>query len=93
MGKERCRKHIDQPRLGNIGDLIVLPRSQYAHWDAGTFSGLWGDTALPGSRTYDNLPPGSAVVCHSAMIHGRRAKPGGEGNPRYFVGQSFPHCW
>lgn len=72
---------------GNVGDLIVLPRSQYQHW--GQLGQMFGDNALPGSKTFDNLPPGSAVICHSAMVHGRRAKPGGENHPRYFVDVSY----
>ena len=72
---------------GQVGDLIVLPRSQYNHW--GSLGQMFEAQALPGSRTFDSLPPGSAVVCHSALVHGRRAKPGGEGRPRYFVDVSY----
>jgi hypothetical protein len=37
----------------------------------------------------DDLPPGSAVLVHSALWHARRAKPGGEGVPRYFADASY----
>jgi hypothetical protein len=72
---------------GQVGDLIVLPRSQYNHW--GSLGHMFQAQALPGSRTFDNLPEGSAVICHSGLVHGRRAKPGGEGKPRYFVDVSY----
>ena len=72
---------------GQVGDLIVLPRSQYSHWDG--LGAIFGAEPLPSSRTFDNLPPGTAVICHSAMVHGRRAKPGGETKPRYFVDVSY----
>ena len=38
---------------------------------------------------YDDLPPGSAVVVHSAVWHARRPKPGGEERPRYFIDVSY----
>eukprot|EP01052_Picozoa_sp_SAG31_P017273 SAG31_NODE_1174_length_9538_cov_3.152453_14_plen_183_part_00 len=68
---------------------MVLPKSQYAWWDGGTMQALFKDAELPGSKTFNNLPRGSAVICHSALVHGRRAKPGGDGHPRYFVDISY----
>ena len=73
---------------GQIGDLMVLPRSQYAHWDGGTMQALFKDNVLPGSKTFGTgnpVPPGTAIICHSALVHGRRQRPGGEGKPRYFL--------
>lgn len=74
---------------GKVGDLMVLPRSQYSHWDGGSMQAIFKDAVLPGSKTFNNLPPGSAVVCHSALVHGRRKQPGGEDKPRYFLDISY----
>lgn len=73
---------------GCIGDLLVLPRSQGMIIGNGD-SRIFGDADLPGSLTIDDLPPGTAVIVHSALLHARRAKPGGEGRPRYFVDCSY----
>jgi hypothetical protein len=85
---------------GTIGDLMVLPRSQYAYWDGRSMQALFGDAELPGSRTFGTgnpLPRGTAVICHSALVHGRRRRPGGEGRHRYFVDISYcqpgPRAW
>jgi hypothetical protein len=73
---------------GTIGDLLVVPGShtrvidRYAHSASGT-------TDLPGTIAIDNLPEGSVVIIHSAVLHARRAKPGGEGRPRYFTDSSY----
>lgn len=72
---------------GTIGDLMVLPRSQNLVCDR--HLGMFGQTALPGTVVVDNLPPGSAVIVHSAVWHARREKPGGEGKPRYFIDTSY----
>ena len=37
----------------------------------------------------NDLPPGSAVLVHSALWHARRAQPGGEDHPRYFADASY----
>ncbi len=74
---------------GTVGDLMALPRSQYSVMERGAFSALWQDYELPGSLTFGAkipLPPGSAVIVHSALMHGRRAMPGGDpSKPRYFI--------
>ena len=74
---------------GQVGDLMILPRSQYSHWDGGSMQAIFKDAVLPCSKTFNNLPPGSAVICHSALVHGRRAQPGGEDKPRYFLDISY----
>ena len=74
---------------GQIGDFLALPRSQYAHWDPATVRPLFGEGVLPGEKAFDNLPSGSVVIGHSALLHGRRTKPGGEGMSRYFVDISY----
>ena len=71
---------------GTIGDLLVLPGSQEAVHPVRGIGELFGTLDLPGSIIIDNLPPGSAVVLHSGLLHARRAKPGGvTGHDRYFV--------
>lgn len=73
---------------GEIGDLLVLPRSQGR---IVANDGLWhlGTETLPGTVVIDALPEGSAVLVHSALWHARRAKPGGETRPRYFADASY----
>lgn len=73
---------------GEVGDLLVLPGSHRSVVGHGALECLRTHD-LPGSRTFDRLPPGSAVVVHSALWHARRAKPGGEGVPRYFADASY----
>ena len=73
---------------GEIGDLLALPGSQgrIVNNDA-----LWhlGTVDLPGTVVVNSLPPGSAVLVHSALWHARRAQPGGESAPRYFADASY----
>ena len=73
---------------GEVGDLLVLPGS---HKQVMTREALrmFGFDDLPGSVTVDDLPPGSAVLVHSAMIHARRPKPGGQHYRRYFIDTSY----
>jgi hypothetical protein len=72
---------------GEIGDLLVMPGSHKMIND-GNF-GLFGTDDLPGSLALDNLAPGSMIVVHSGLLHGRRKKPGGENSPRYFIDASY----
>ncbi len=73
---------------GEVGDLLFVPRTQRSVVDNGA---LWhlGTADLPNTVVVDNLPPGSAVMVHSALWHARRAKPGGEEKPRYFADTSY----
>ena len=73
---------------GQIGDLLVVPGSQ-RRVVANDALVIFGTENLPGSMTIDRLPSGSAVIVHSALFHARRAKPGGEGSPRYFIDISY----
>jgi hypothetical protein len=73
---------------GTVGDLLVLPKSQNLVVPNGGI-GLFGTQDLPGSIVVDDMPPGSAVIVHSAVWHARRPKPGGEGHPRYFIDVSY----
>ncbi len=79
---------------GEVGDLIVQPRSHKVVMDRGrdVFGQLFGDAELPNSLTIDDLPIGSVVIVHSALMHGRRAKGGGEGGrdySRFFTDVSY----
>ena len=73
---------------GEIGDLLVLPQSQNMVIGNGGLR-LFATEDLPGSLTVDELPPGSAIIVHSALWHARRPKPGGEDRPRYFIDVSY----
>ncbi|NEQ82578.1 MAG: phytanoyl-CoA dioxygenase family protein [Moorea sp. SIO2I5] len=73
---------------GTIGDLVLLPGSQRIVAEKNAFGGF-GAKPLPGELVIENLPLGSTVIINSALFHTRRAKPGGEGNPRYLVDCSY----
>jgi ectoine hydroxylase-related dioxygenase (phytanoyl-CoA dioxygenase family) len=73
---------------GEVGDLLVLPRTQDTVIANNALKVL-GEERLPGEVVVDDLPPGSAVLVHSAVWHARRAKLGGEGKPRYFADASY----
>ncbi len=78
---------------GEIGDLIVLPGSHKTVMDRNLIGDLFQQQQLPGSLSFGSgipLPPGSVVIVHSALVHGRRAMPGGkDGQPRYFSDISY----
>ena len=69
---------------GTIGDMLLMRGSHRAvmRRDA-----LWGcgTEDLPGMVVLNDLPPGSVVFAHSALVHARRAQPGGEGAVRFFI--------
>lgn len=73
---------------GTVGDLLLVPGSYRFATDSRALSCL-GTSDIPGSITVDDVPPGSAVVVHSAMWHARRARPGGEDGPRFFIDASY----
>lgn len=73
---------------GTIGDLLVLPGSQNTVISNDGLK-LLGTADLPGTVVVNDLPPGSAVLVHSALWHARRAQPGGEQQPRYFADASY----
>ena len=72
---------------GEIGDLLILPRSQ--NLVAQRDLRMLGTADLEGSLCFDHLEPGSAVVVHSAVWHARRPRPGGRDRPRYFIDVSY----
>ena len=73
---------------GEVGDLLLLPRSQSSIIERDALA-ILGTADLPGSVAVDRLAPGSLVLMNSALWHARRAKPGGQGKPRYFVDVSY----
>ncbi|MEQ7128075.1 phytanoyl-CoA dioxygenase family protein [Actinopolymorpha sp. B11F2] len=73
---------------GTIGDLLFVPGSHRFATDSHALTFL-GDSDLPGMVTVDDVPPGSVLIVHSGMWHARRAKPGGEDSPRWFVDASY----
>jgi hypothetical protein len=80
---------------GEVGDLLVLPKSHNSVMHKNAFSSAFYAEDLPGSKTFDNLPPGSAVIVHSALMHARRKKTGH--SARYFTDISYcqagPQKW
>ena len=74
---------------GTIGDLLVIPGSQRMVVERNSL-GWWGSQTLPGTVVLDDVPAGTMVVVHSAVLHARRAKTGGEmDKPRYFIDSSY----
>ncbi|NES86630.1 MAG: phytanoyl-CoA dioxygenase family protein [Moorea sp. SIO2B7] len=73
---------------GTIGDLVVLPGSHTIIAEKKAFEGF-GTMSLSGEIVIDNLPSGSTVIIQSSLFHARRAKPGGEGKPRYLIDCSY----
>jgi hypothetical protein len=73
---------------GTVGDLLLLPGSEKSVLDRLALFHL-GTPDLPGSVTIDDVPPGTAIIVHSAVLHARRAKPGGADRPRYFIDTSY----
>ncbi len=74
---------------GTIGDLVVIPGSHTQIVDRYRFSQFGTSKLLDTEVVINDLPPGSVVAIHSGLLHARRAMPGGEDNPRYFVDSSF----
>jgi hypothetical protein len=74
---------------GTVGDLLLLAGSHRSVMRRDAFA-LFGTEDLPGTVVLDDLPPGTVVLAHSATVHARRPKPGGEGAPaRYFLDIAF----
>jgi hypothetical protein len=73
---------------GTVGDLLLLPKSHRAVMRRDAFWFL-GTETLPGMVLVDDIPPGTVIFAHSALLHARRAKPGGAGRTRYFIDIAF----
>jgi hypothetical protein len=89
------RKHLQLHVLhylngldGTVGDLILWPGSHQSVLARNALK-FAGTSDLPGTVVVDDLPPGSTVFMHSGLVHGRRAKPGGENFKRYFIDISY----
>lgn len=74
---------------GTIGDLLLLPGSHREVLERYALSRVLGTRDMSGMTVVDDLPSGSLVAIHSGVLHARRAKPGGETNPRYFIDASY----
>jgi hypothetical protein len=74
---------------GTVGDLMLIPGTQHRVMSRDALTDM-GTEDMPGSKVVDDIPPGTIVIVHSALFHARRAKPGGEGKPRYFL--DIPYC-
>ena len=73
---------------GTVGDLLVCPGTQHQVMDRSALKPFgWED--LPGTAVVDDIPPGTAVIVHSALFHARRPKPGDNDRPRYFIDISY----
>ncbi|HEX4303902.1 MAG TPA: hypothetical protein VHZ78_13980 [Rhizomicrobium sp.] len=72
---------------GTVGDLLLAPKTHRSVMRRGALS-VYGTDDLPGTVVLDDLPPGSTVFAHSALVHARRPKPGG-GRTRYFIDISY----
>ena len=67
---------------GTIGDLLLMPGSQNSILPVRGIGELFRTAGLPGSISIDSLPPGSAVVLNSGLLHARRCAPrAGSGSP------------
>ena len=73
---------------GTVGDLLLLPKSHRAVMRRDAFR-FFGTETLPGMVLVDDIPPGTVIFAHSALVHARRAKPGGAGRIRYFIDIAF----
>ncbi len=71
---------------GRVGDLVVVPGTQRIVSDWYQLS-CFGTAPMPGEVVIDALPPGSAVIAHTGLLHCRRPKPGN--GPRYFTDTSY----
>ena len=73
---------------GEIGDLLLIPGSHKNVMERHSL-GAFQTSDLPGSMCVNDIPPGTAIIVHSALFHARRAKPGGENRSRYFIDISY----
>jgi ectoine hydroxylase-related dioxygenase (phytanoyl-CoA dioxygenase family) len=73
---------------GTVGDLLLLPKSHRAVMRRDALAFL-GEQEIPGTVVVNDIPPGSVVFAHSALVHARRAQPGGGARKRYFIDIAF----
>lgn len=72
---------------GDVSPLVVVPGSHRRIVGKQDLAPL-GARPLKGEVVIDDLPPGSAVLAHSALLHARR-KTEHETQPRYFIDTSY----
>ncbi|MGW2540097.1 phytanoyl-CoA dioxygenase family protein [Kitasatospora sp. NPDC001574] len=82
--------HYVQGLRPGMGHLALLPGSHHEVAEKDARSHL-GTAVLPGETVINELPPGSAVVLHSALFHTRRAEDasGTQGHDRYMIDASY----
>ena len=73
---------------GTVGDLLLLPRSHRSVMRRDAMSFL-GDQEIPGTVVVNDIPPGTVIFAHSALVHARRPQPGGGERKRYFIDIAF----
>ena len=73
---------------GRVGDLLLLPKSHRSVMRRDAFWFL-GTEDVPGTVVVSDIPKGTVIFAHSALVHARRAKPGGEPRTRYFIDIAF----
>lgn len=73
---------------GTVGDLLLIPGSQKRIMARNAFE-FCGTETLPGTVVINDVPPGTAIIVNSAVLHARRPQPGGEEQPRYFIDSSY----
>lgn len=56
---------------GTVGDLLLLPRSHRSVMRRDVMSFL-GDQEIPGPMVVNDIPPGTVIFAHSALVHVRR---------------------
>lgn len=73
---------------GTVGDLLLLPKSHRSVMRRDALSFL-REQDIPGMVVVNDIPPGTVVFAHSALVHARRAQPGGGNRKRYFIDIAF----
>ncbi len=73
---------------GTVASLVVLPCSHRNPAGKSALTGL-GTIRLEGEVVIDQLPVGSTVLLHSALLHARRLSTVQSDRPRYFVDASY----
>jgi ectoine hydroxylase-related dioxygenase (phytanoyl-CoA dioxygenase family) len=74
---------------GEIGDLLAVPKTQHMVMDRYVHSAHAAQD-IDGMVVFNDLPEGSVIALHSAILHARRAQPAPlYKTPRYFIDMSF----
>ena len=73
---------------GTVGDLLLLPRSHHSIMNRDAMAFL-GDQEIPGTVVVNDIPPGTVIFTHSALLHARRPQQAESERKRYFIDTSF----